>query len=110
MAPKINVRIKDNVLTLSGVLDHQSILDANEQGQLWLRTSTAQDCYLDLGLVTYSNSAGIALILGWLRTAHQFQKSLRIISLPDNILALAQVSGLDELLKQQSNDRRARSM
>lgn len=101
MDSKINVIINDNVLTLSGVLDHQSVLDASPQGQLWLGTSATQECYLDLGLVTYSNSAGIALLLSWLRTARKYKKNLRIISLPDNISALAQVSGLDELLKQQ---------
>lgn len=101
MDAKINVSIDGSVLTLSGVLDHQSVLDAHQQGQLWLRTTTAQDCYLDLGLVTYSNSAGIALLLSWLRTASKYKKNLRIISLPHNILALAQVSGLDDLLKQQ---------
>lgn len=102
MDSKINVIINDNVLTLSGVLDHQSVLDASPQGQLWLETATAQDCYLDLGWVTYSNSAGIALLLSWLRTARKYKKNLRIIYLPDNILTLAQVSGLDDLLKQQT--------
>lgn len=101
MDSKIHVCINDSVLTLSGVLDHKSVLDAIQQGQLWLRTSTTPDCYLDLGLVTYSNSAGIALLLDWLRTARRYKKNLRIISLPDNILTLAQVSGLGELLKLQ---------
>lgn len=101
MNAKINVSIDDNVLTLSGVLDHQSVLDVTEQGQLWLGTLAAQECYLDFGLVTYSNSAGLALLLSWLRAARKYKKNLRIISLPENISALAQVSGLNELLKQQ---------
>ncbi|HCS64277.1 MAG TPA: anti-anti-sigma factor [Cellvibrio sp.] len=100
MDSKINVSINDCVMTLSGVLDHQSVLDITQQGQLWLSNSTAQDCLLDLGSVTYSNSAGIALLLSWLRTARKYKKNLQIISLPKNILTLAQVSGLDELLKQ----------
>lgn len=100
MDSKINVCINDCVMTLSGVLDHQSVLDVTQQGQLWLSKSTAQDCLLDLGSVTYSNSAGIALLLSWLRTARKYKKNLQIISLPNNILTLAQVSGLDELLKQ----------
>lgn len=101
MASKINVSIDKNTLALSGVLDHDSVLAANEQGQVWLQTSITQDCYLDLASVTYSNSAGIALLLDWMRTAHKYKKNLHIISLPKNILALAQVSGLDELLNQQ---------
>jgi len=101
MDAKVNASIEGNMLTLSGVLDHQSVLDVTGQGQLWLSNLTAQDCYLDLGSVTYSNSAGIALLLSWLRTARKYKKNLRIISLPENILTLAQVSGLDELLKQQ---------
>lgn len=99
MSSPIAVSIEKNKLTLSGVLDYESVLSVDVQGREWLSTSATQDCCLDLSLVTYSSSAGIALLLGWLRTARKQKKNLRILPLPKNILALAKVSGLDDLLK-----------
>lgn len=97
MSSGIVVSIEENKLTLSGVLDYESVLAVDVQGREWLSTSSAHDCCLDLGLVTYSSSAGIALLLGWLRIARKHKKNLRILPLPKNILSLAKVSGLDAL-------------
>lgn len=97
MSSSIAVSIEKNKLTLSGVLDYESVLTVDAQGREWLSTSAAQDCCLDLSLVTYSSSAGVALLLGWLRAARKEKKILRILPLPKNILALAKVSGLDNL-------------
>lgn len=99
MDSRIAVSIEKNKLTLSGVLDHESVLAVDVQGREWLSTSAAQDCCLDLSLVTYSSSAGVALLLGWLRTARKEKKNLRILPLPKNISALAKVGGLDNLFE-----------
>ena len=98
MSSPIAVSIENNKLILSGVLDYESVLAVDAQGREWLSTSAEQDCCLDLSLVTYSSSAGIALLLGWLRTARKHKKNLRILPLPKNLLALTKVSGLDDLL------------
>ena len=99
MSSHIAVSIEKNKLTLSGVLDYESVLTVDAQGREWLSNFAAQDCCLDLSLVTYSSSAGVALLLGWLRAARKEKKNLRILPLPKNILALARVNGLDDLLK-----------
>jgi phospholipid transport system transporter-binding protein len=91
------VSIEANTLTLSGILDHESVLEVDLQGQQWLKNVTATECILDLVNVTYSSSAGIALVLGWLRVAEQQQKSLRILRAPANMVALAKVGGLEDL-------------
>ena len=98
MTPRATVSINGNTLTLSGVLDYESVLDVDMQGQQWLEGSAPAECILDLEMVTYSSSVGIAVLLGWLRVAQQQQKILHIQQLPATMTALAKVGGLDELL------------
>jgi phospholipid transport system transporter-binding protein len=100
MSARALVNIQDNILTLSGILDHESVLAVNSQGQQWLREVNSTECILDLVGVSYSSSAGIALVLGWLRLAEQQQKSLRIGKAPANMAALAAVSGLGDLFRE----------
>jgi phospholipid transport system transporter-binding protein len=98
MAHQASVSINGDTLALSGVLDSESVLDVDKQGQTWLQGAAPGECKLDLGAVSYSSSAGIALLLGWLRIAQQQRKSLRILQLPADMAALARVSGLEDLL------------
>jgi phospholipid transport system transporter-binding protein len=67
-------------------------------GLQWLREQAAGDCAVDLGAVSYSSSAGLALLLAWLRAADQFGKTLHIKNMPADMAALAKVGGLAELL------------
>ncbi|MDB6061809.1 MAG: anti-sigma-factor antagonist [Verrucomicrobiaceae bacterium] len=90
--------IEGDTLALAGVLDFDSVLDVAEQGQHWLQESAPAQCNLDLSAISYSSSAGIALLLGWLRVAKKQQKTLHILRIPDDMVALARVGGLEDLL------------
>ncbi len=98
MASLATVSINGDTLALAGVLDFESVLDVDMQGQQWLQDSAPSQCNVDLSKVTYSSSAGVALLLGWLRAAQIKQKTLHIQQLPANMAALAKVGGLDDLL------------
>lgn len=98
MATSTSISINGDTLTLSGVLDHESVLEVDQQGQQWLLESDTRECKLELGAITYSSSAGIALLLGWLRIAQHQQKTLRFLHVPASMIALANVGGLEDLL------------
>jgi phospholipid transport system transporter-binding protein len=98
MAAWASVSINDDTLTLTGVLDHETVLKVDEPGQQWLLKLAPRECKLDLSAITYSNSAGIALLLGWLRIAQQQQKTLQFSQAPASMIALANVGGLEDLL------------
>ena len=53
---------------------------------------------IDLGGVTRADSAGVALLIEWQREAMQHKQTLRFEHVPAQILAIARVSGVDELL------------
>lgn len=87
-----------DVLTLSGALDFDSVVDLQPIGRDWLTAAGAQQCRLDLAGVTHSSSAGLALLLDWLRVAQGAGKTLHIDNMPDDMAALARVCGLNAVL------------
>jgi anti-anti-sigma factor len=93
---RVTLSICDDTLSLSGVLNDESVLQVDAQGQAWLLGAAPKNCKLNLEHIHYSNSAGIVLLLGWLRTAQQQQKTLRIIQLPNSMAALISVGGLQD--------------
>lgn len=53
---------------------------------------------LDLSGVPEGDSAGLALLIEWLRLAKQHQQELHYANLPTQIAALAKISEVEELL------------
>ena len=53
---------------------------------------------VDLGRVSRSDSAGLALLIEWLREAQRSGASLRFFNIPAQMLEMARVSGLDQIL------------
>lgn len=58
---------------------------------------------VDLSDVTRSDSAGLALLVHWMRAAKQAKKSLVFYHVPAQMMAIASASGLDELLPVANN-------
>lgn len=67
-----------------------------------LQTNTifdaASELNIDLTSVTRSDSAGVALLIDWIRTANKASKKIVFHNIPTQMLAIASASGLDELL------------
>ncbi len=53
---------------------------------------------VDLAGVTQSDSAGLALLIEWLKFASHTGKSIRFTRAPEQLRALARISELDDLL------------
>ena len=53
---------------------------------------------IDLSHVERSDSAGLALLVECLRHARQSGKTIRFFNIPAQMLAIARVSGLDQVL------------
>ena len=52
----------------------------------------------DLAAVTEVDSSSLAVVFGWLRAAQRQQRRLRIVNPPKDMLSLAEVYGVKELL------------
>jgi phospholipid transport system transporter-binding protein len=58
----------------------------------------AQDLSLDLAGITRTDSAGIGLLLEWIRCSRNKGATLRYVHLPEHLLAMARVNGVEDLL------------
>ena len=54
---------------------------------------------LDLSQVTHADSAGLAVLLTWLERARRGGQQLRYRSVPAQLLGIARISGVEELLR-----------
>ena len=79
------------------------------QGALTMFTSTAAlaegrrmvltgPLLVDLAAVTAADSAALALILDWVRTARGAGQTITLSNLPDGLVSLAVLYGVDSLL------------
>jgi phospholipid transport system transporter-binding protein len=81
---------------VSGVLDASTARDVLEQSEA--RFQQFKDLDVDLGGVGESDSAGLALLIEWLRMARQSQKAIRFANVPAQIEALARISEVEDLI------------
>lgn len=81
---------------VGGVLDATTVTDLLRQSQGGF--DGAQRIDVDLALVTESDSSGLALLIEWLRLARDAGKKIHFENLPEQIMALARISEVDELL------------
>jgi phospholipid transport system transporter-binding protein len=87
---------ENNRLEIHGDLNFDSVPGLWEH--CCARFSERNELDVDLSQVERSDSAGLALLVECLRQAHQSGKSLRFFNIPAQMLAIARVSSLDQVL------------
>ncbi|HWK74151.1 MAG TPA: STAS domain-containing protein [Povalibacter sp.] len=83
---------------ISGVLDAATVTHILSQGKE--RFQGLPRIEADFGAVTESDSAGLALLLEWLRLARKSGQQVHFGNVPEQIMALARISEVDDLLTQ----------
>ena len=87
----------DGHFYLKGEMTFQSagqLLDASEE--LFEKHTRIE---MDLGGVTETDSAGLALMLEWITWANHTVREIRFINVPEKIDAIAKTTEVDHLLK-----------
>lgn len=56
------------------------------------------DIRVDLQDIERADSAGLALLIEWMRNARELGKSIQFLNIPQQMLAIARVSSLDQVL------------
>jgi phospholipid transport system transporter-binding protein len=67
-----------------------------------LRHLVSENFLVDFSNVEAVDSAAVSLLLGWARAAKRSQHELRVAGLPADLLSLARLYGVSDLLPQQS--------
>ena len=91
--------IEDGRLVIRGRLTIATVPALFETG---LQHLTSEDLLVDFSQVEAVDSAAVSMLLGWTRAAQRSQRTLRVTGLPADLLSLARLYGVDELLPQQS--------
>jgi phospholipid transport system transporter-binding protein len=81
---------------VSGVLDAATVVDVLEQSRE--RFQVEPQISVDLAGVTEADSAGLALLIEWLRIARQRGRQIHFANVPAQINALARISEVEDLL------------
>jgi phospholipid transport system transporter-binding protein len=79
-----------------GPLDAETVTDLLERSEEAFRGASSLE--VDLGGVPEGDSAGLALLIEWIRRARKQNQQLQFKNLPTQIAALARISQVDELL------------
>ena len=80
-----------------GALTFANAKRARGEGLHVLRTSTARDLEVDCSGITHSDSAGLAVLLDWMAVMKREGRPLCFASLPPSLLAVARISGVEEM-------------
>jgi phospholipid transport system transporter-binding protein len=85
---------------VSGVLDASTAREVLEQSESRFAQGkeVGKEILVDLGGVGESDSAGLALLIEWLRVARQGGQAIRFANVPAQIEALARISEVEDLL------------
>ena len=79
-----------------GPLDAETVTELLERSEEAFRGASSLE--IDLGGVPEGDSAGLALLIEWIRRARQHNQPLQFKNLPTQVAALARISQVDELL------------
>jgi len=82
-----------------GGLNFANARTARSEGLHALKTSSARDLEVDCSGITHSDSAGLAVLLDWMAIMKRGGRPLCFANLPANLLAVARISGVDEMLQ-----------
>ncbi len=89
-------RVSDDRWRLSGTLDFETVPELRPRIREALRPGA--NVSIDLGGVTQTNSAGVALVIQWLEDARQDGASIKVINPPRAFSELIGLSNAESLL------------
>lgn len=90
---------EDGRLKVSGRLTISTVPELFKTG---LQHLTSEDLLVDFSQVEAVDSAAVSMLLGWLRAAQRSQHTLHVTGLPEDLLSLAHLYGVAEMLPRES--------
>lgn len=95
--PQITVeKLSDTSIGLSGILNFASVPDLKNAIVPFL--PKLDKLTVDLSGISYSDSTGLALLSEWLRQVKAQNKTIEYIAMPEQMQAIATVTGMCKIL------------
>lgn len=89
------IRVAGDCLAVDGAMTLPNASALLAEG---LEALTRDSAVFDLAAVSEVDSSSIAVVFGWMREARRLGKNLRVVNPPQDMLSLATVYGVSELL------------
>lgn len=89
----------NNTLSLSGDITFSNLKAWCSLFDQILKQKTADSFVVDFSGVSHSDNAALPLMTTWLRHARSFGIKVRYLNIPDHLLDIARLYGVEELLK-----------
>ncbi len=86
-------------VAVRGPLTFANARGARNEGLQALRTASGSDLEIDCAGITRSDSAGLAVMLDWMAIMRREGRPLHFTNLPPGLLAVARISGVEEMLQ-----------
>jgi phospholipid transport system transporter-binding protein len=86
---------QDGRLVLAGRLTMSTVPALYQQG---LQQLEREDLQVDLAKVEAVDSAAVSMLLGWTRAAQKKGRSLRVANMPEELMSLARLYGVADML------------
>lgn len=90
---------EDGRLVVRGRLTMETVPALFQSG---LQHLEGEDLLVDLAQVEAVDSAAVSMLLGWSRAARRNSHELRVTGLPEDLVSLATLYGVADMLPQQS--------
>jgi phospholipid transport system transporter-binding protein len=96
----VNIEESGEVFTVEGALSFETLPGVLvESDKYAARNDLPEHLIIDFSKVSGVDSSAVALLLEWRRRAQQRGKTLTYVNLPANLLALARLYGVAELIQ-----------
>lgn len=86
---------EDSWFRVSGELSFDTVPEVLERSRDLFGRAERID--IDLSGVERSDSAGLALLVEWMREAERLHKPIQFLNIPPQMMAMVRVSGLDQV-------------
>lgn len=93
---------QDGLITISGEIDVSNITGLRKELEGCIQARKSSGLKIDLSNIETFNSAVVSLLLCLVRKAKRVSCELSFTELPDGLLAMAQVGGLESMLAEYS--------
>ncbi len=92
----------DDMLAVDGALTFDTVPDLLNQSAPWIDKAGGA-ITIDLKEASRADSAGLALLVEWLRLARNRGRECRLINVPEQVRSLIRVNGLSQTLGVNNN-------
>jgi phospholipid transport system transporter-binding protein len=97
MQKQADIVFQNNVFSLTGDLDFCNVMSVYQKGLHSMMQ--CKELIFDFSAVTSSNSAGIALVIEWVRLAKRSNKPIQFRHFTSDLLSVMQTAGMTALVK-----------